>query len=462
MTSRGGAVVSRLVLLLATASVGLFGPGTAERAHAFQLSPTPPGFRLSMSLDLPAAPFGTLGYGFQSFRSLAASALDVWNREGIGIVPDHEFFSVAPAFVAGDASIGDRVNEVRFATTICGMTWGDTLGLTFIRSVGGKVVETDVLFNATVPWDAYPGPVFRMRDGERVREFFRVALHEFGHAAGLDHPDQAGQQVVAIMNSTIGDTDRLQTDDVIGAHAVAWGPPCAPAGAGHGSAARIAALVTGFYQIALGRNPSAAEISAWAEYLDANPHLGGVSVMVHAFFDGPEYRARPVTPWLQVWLLYASILGRAAEPAGQAAWVENLLDRFHPLLPLFVNSAEFRKLVPSSQDPTAVAAFVTRLYQRALGRTPGEAEVVAWTQYVLATGDMTGVARQFFDSPEYLVAARTLAEHVTRLYRALLAREPAPGEVPGPVSYLAGQLAEIEDGFVRSPEFLTRCQGLFR
>ena len=44
-----------------------------------------------------------------------------------------------------------------------------------------------------------------------------MALHEFGHVLGLDHPDQFGQNVAAIMNSTISNTDSLQQDDINGA-----------------------------------------------------------------------------------------------------------------------------------------------------------------------------------------------------------------------------------------------------
>ncbi len=456
---RGGA--GRLAPLLAAVAVGLAVLARLSWAEAFELFPTPPGRRLAMTLDLPTTPFATAGYGLQSFRSLAASALDTWNGQGVGIAPDHAFFSVTAAPAVGDACSRDRVNEVRFAATICGMAWGDVLGLTFIRSIDGKVVETDVLFNGAIAWDAFPGPAQRFRDGQPLRDFLRVALHEFGHAAGLDHPDEAGQRVAAIMNSTVSATDRLQPDDVAGLHAVAWGPPCVAAGANPGTG-QVAPFVSAFYQAALGRNPSAAEVNAWVEYLRDHPHLGGATVLVRTFFDGPEYRQRPVTPWLHVWLLYGSILGRAPSAGELAAWVGDLLARFDPILPLFVNSAEFRGLVPSLRDSTPVIAAVTRLYQEALGRTPSDAEVAAWAAYLLATGDMTGVAQRFFDSAEYLIAPRTVAEHSTRLYRALLAREPGLEEVAAVVGALATQLTDIEDAFVRSPEFLARCEALFR
>lgn len=47
----------------------------------------------------------------------------------------------------------------------------------------------------------------------------RLLLHEFGHAVGLDHPDEAGQTVAAVMNSTIYH-NHLQPDDIAGIRAL--------------------------------------------------------------------------------------------------------------------------------------------------------------------------------------------------------------------------------------------------
>ena len=66
----------------------------------------------------------------------------------------------------------------------------------------------------------------------------------------------------------------------------------------------LAAFVTGFYQHALRRAPSAAEVAGWVSFLQADPTPARVRVMTHAFFDGPEYRARPVTPESHVTALY--------------------------------------------------------------------------------------------------------------------------------------------------------------
>ena len=79
----------------------------------------------------------------------------------------------------------------------------------------GEVVDSDVVFNTNFDWNAYAGP---QRRG--AFDFHRVALHEFGHVLGLDHPDEHGQVVSAIMNSRADDNDRLQADDIAGIRAI--------------------------------------------------------------------------------------------------------------------------------------------------------------------------------------------------------------------------------------------------
>ena len=59
------------------------------------------------------------------------------------------------------------------------------------------------------------------RDGDY--DITSLLIHEFGHALGLGHPDEAGQDVVAIMNS-IFEVETVQPDDIAGARAL-WGGP---------------------------------------------------------------------------------------------------------------------------------------------------------------------------------------------------------------------------------------------
>jgi Domain of unknown function (DUF4214) len=223
----------------------------------------------------------------------------------------------------------------------------------------------------------------------------------------------------------------------------------------------LAAFVTGFYQDALGRAPSPAEVADWMGFLQADPTVTRASAMVHAFFDGLEYRARPVTPWEHVAALYQAILGREPEAEGEDWWVGVLLDRLNTALPLFLASPEFQQLVPDCRDAASVMALVTRLSTETLGRTPSPEDVLSWTQYLVTTCDLEGTVEAFFTAEAYLRVPRTLADHVTILYRALLARAPTAEEEMLWVDYLTGQLARLEDGFIESAEFQARWQQLF-
>lgn len=70
----------------------------------------------------------------------------------------------------------------------------------------------------TTPSFVAPGPGYNLPNNGSVYDFRRVLRHEFGHALGLDHPDETTppQQVTAIMNSTTGDIEFLQPDDKLG------------------------------------------------------------------------------------------------------------------------------------------------------------------------------------------------------------------------------------------------------
>ena len=146
--------------------------------------------------------------------AVVAAAAD-WNAVGA------QFTFHTTSYLADPCAHGDRRNTVSFSSTQCGMDFPpDVLAVTITSFFpSGEIVEADVVFNlgldADFSWAAYAGP-----RRASVIDFSRVALHEFGHVFGLDHPDEHGQVVQAIMNSKTSDLDRLQADDIEGIHAI--------------------------------------------------------------------------------------------------------------------------------------------------------------------------------------------------------------------------------------------------
>jgi hypothetical protein len=219
--------------------------------------------------------------------------------------------------------------------------------------------------------------------------------------------------------------------------------------------------VTDVCLAALGRQPDAGEVDDWVDVLETEPTPDTARGMLHVVFDSPEFRQRPVNPWQYVAALYEAMLGREPNRAEMDWWVQAVLDRFNTLLPAFVESPEFQRLVPSCQDQAAVTLLVGRLYQQVLRRVASLEELTWWTQTIITRCAVEDAVELFFNTGEYLGVPRTLADHVTVLYRALLAREPDARERDWWVDDLAGQLAALEDDVMASPEFEAHVYRLF-
>jgi len=422
--------------------------GWARSGEGFSLTPVPPGNRLVMRLHLDDTPFDTHGFGRQSWHSLAVAALARWNGVGVGLGRDRQFFSVGDPAVTGDpCNRDDGINEVRFTERLCGLGWGDVIGVTRIRILGGKTVQADVLFNpgsATVKMDAYPGPLRLASDGRVLVDFFRLALHEFGHAAGLNHPDDAGQNVDAVMNSVIAGADDLRADDIAGVRAVAWGEPL------------IERYVRGFYVTVLGRVPSTGEVSGWVSVLTAARER--TSAIVYGVFHSREFlTTREGTLADYVTALYGAILMRTPTPEEVRVWVPIVLERVNRLVPGFIDSPEFQ-LLARTTPPTIV---ITRLYEEVLGRSPSPLEIGAWLAEFERTRDWHRLSLGFLNSREYLTGSRSFADHVGVLYRTFLGRSPSEGEVTAWLGVLTTHMREIEDRFIDSPEFQDQLRFLF-
>ncbi|MCX7933583.1 MAG: choice-of-anchor I family protein [Rhodovarius sp.] len=192
------------------------------------------------------------------------------------------------------------------------------------------------------------------------------------------------------------------------------------------------------------------------------------------FVDGKvEFAA--ALPGPQVGMLYRAVLGRDADPRGQAFWTE-ALEAGMPLR----NVAQLMLLSPEGQAAQAgvsLSAYIQGLYQTVLGRAASSAEQAFWTgvanaqptaaagraavadgviRSVEAAGDPTGFAARGVITPDYEMG------WITWTYNRLLGRDPELGGLRFWHDAMEAGLTEraMTAGVVNSTEFQGRFGAL--
>ncbi|MBM4257350.1 MAG: matrixin family metalloprotease [Deltaproteobacteria bacterium] len=141
-------------------------------------------------------------------------------------VPDATFrFRIQSPTVDADPCDTDGHRTIAFRPTLCGPNgpgFGSSLAVTYflLNPSTGAFVDADTVFDGKRTWVTYDGPLRTNASGAIEYDFHRVAIHELGHILGLDHPDDVGQTVTAIMNRRVSNIDTTQPDDLAGVRTI--------------------------------------------------------------------------------------------------------------------------------------------------------------------------------------------------------------------------------------------------
>jgi predicted Zn-dependent protease len=327
-----------------------------------------------------------------------------------------QFYIVRGTYSDPCDSSDDR-NGVRFSSTDCGDAWGSaTLAITQSWYIGTTIVETDIVFNSNESWDVYSTPWKYW-----VNDFRRVAVHELGHALGLDHEDSGS---LTIMRSYAGDITTPQQDDINGVAAM-YGSACT-------------------YSI----SPSNGNFTA----------SGGTnSISVKTSSSSCAWTATKNISWVSL----SPIRGTGSKTVKITARANTGAARSGT-----VTIAGKPYSISQGSDPnlfikTRIEAFVSRFYEVVLGRAAETEGLNYWTNSLMdKTRAGADVARGFIFSQEFTNIQLDNASYLDVLYLAFFDRLPdSPGH-----AYWLGRLNNGEnrgtvlDGFIWSQEFSILCK----
>jgi len=200
--------------------------------------------------------------------------------------------------------------------------------------------------------------------------------------------------------------------------------------------------VRALYKEILGRDPDSAGLAYWTQLI-----VGGVSrtSVARSLMNSPEYRGR------QVDTTFSDVLGRAPSSAERSFWLNALstgTDRTE-LVRSLLSSSEYQA------NTGTLGGFVDSAYQDVLGRAAEAAGKAYWVNFLSTGGTRSQFAQTLLTSSEYRL--NTIASY----YQDYLGRTPGPSESNwwlGQVQSGAVTLGAIAQSFLGSDEYFASAQ----
>jgi hypothetical protein len=231
-------------------------------------------------------------------------------------------------------------------------------------------------------------------------------------------------------------------------------------------------FVRRMYNIVLNREADSAGLKNWTNQL--NNRTKSAADIIMAFFNSSEYQKRNKSSEQMVIDCYKAMLNRGPDAAGKANW-KKYLDTGMTIQVVckgIVGSSEFKNLCKSyGINPGTITikyardenyertAFVYRLYQNCLGRTPDKTGLENWCKNLKNGTTGAQAVKGFFKSKEFTGKKLSNRNFVETIYRTMLGRAGDSAGLNSWTKQLSNgkSRTDIINGFLFSGEFKKQC-----
>jgi len=247
----------------------------------------------------------------------------------------------------------------------------------------------------------------------------------------------------------------------------------------------VEGFVIRLYNICLDREPDTTGLQDWVNLLTSKKENG--THTAYGFIFSGEFQRKNLCDSDYVEYLYKAFMGRDSDTDGKTYWVDLLKSGMtrEEVFNGFAQSNEFKRIcgeygidvgtsidipqygtVPKGPcslcgEIDGVTAFVTRMYQICMSRTPDAGGLSDWTERLWAhTSTGADVSYGFIFSNEFVNKNLSDEDFVECMYLAFFGR---PSDNQGKVTWLNQMYYEgyeredVFAGFVNSQEFMTLC-----